>query len=510
MATVHEASIEGPDGFSRRVALKRVRPDVAGEEELVRLFSDEARTASHLHHQNLVAILDYGVHEGTPFQVLELVEGTTLAALRAELDARGEAMPEAIAIHIAKEVAHGLAYAHRATGDDGKPLGLVHRDVTPSNVLIGWNGDVKLSDFGIALARGREVQTAHGVTRGKPSYMAPEQATRGTLDARTDLFALGCTLHFALTGRSPLEGDDVLLRMLVGERAPLDPSLAADVRAIVQAAVAPERRERPASADTTIAQLDEAYRARTSRDGRSELRGWLASAGARMRAANTRASTDEAEPARSAAPARRTDTAAATRAERATPPTTRSSTSAWMAASVALAAVLVLSGAWALRETSAAPTVPSAAPDAGLVVDASVPALDAGARALDANDPIDAPVVPSIESPRPHPSIAHTHETEPTPPPSRAPEAVTPPASTPAAGSGWARIVAGCESARGGSVSIDGRDTGEHVPTTARLSSGTHRVRVTAPDGRVFEGALDVDAFDTEGSPAWFRACAAP
>jgi serine/threonine protein kinase len=283
MAEVHEASLAGHDGFVRKVALKRVRRELAKDDELVRMFSDEARIASHLHHGNLVAVLDYGVHEGVPYQALELVVGASLDDLHAACAREGRTIPEELAIHVAREIAHGLAYAHRAKDAEGRALGLVHRDVSPSNVLVSEAGDVKLTDFGIAFAKKREVETAHGVARGKPSYMAPEQATRGTLDARTDVFALGCTLHFALTGRSPLEGDAVLMKLLVGEPAPLDASLPDDLRALVAKAVSPDRRERHASAEAFAEALDAAYRRRSDRDGRAALRAWVAPLVKRLR-----------------------------------------------------------------------------------------------------------------------------------------------------------------------------------------------------------------------------------
>ena len=478
MATVHEAWIDGPDGFSRRVALKRMRESARGAEDLAKLFSDEARIASHLHHANLVGIVDYGIEDGVAFQALELVEGTTLEALRADLETHGEMLPEAIAIHVVREVAHGLAYAHRAEGADGKPLGLVHRDVSPSNVLIGWNGDVKLSDFGIAFARGRQVETAHGVTRGKPSYMAPEQATRGTIDARTDLFALGCTLHFALTGKSPLEGDEVLLKMLIGERAPIDASLPEDLCELVRAAVSPERRDRPRSADAMNEQLDAAYRARASRDGRSELRAWLAPIAGRARR-DVRSD-----------PAPTLDIR---------PPVTPV-TPVTLAPRSSRAPFGVVVGLVAIGAAIVAAIEP-ASPEVAVLLANDAGALDAGA-VIDASTPTDAPDVFDAGVPSPPPT-SHA--------PARRPVvSETPPPTTDVTSSGWVRVVAGCDDARGGAVEIDGHATGDQVPMTTRLRAGTHHVRVVAPSGRDFEGDVTLTGFHTEGSPAWFRACAAP
>jgi serine/threonine protein kinase len=563
MAEVHEASLAGHDGFVRKVALKRVRRELAKDDELVRMFSDEARIASHLHHANLVAVLDYGVHEGVPYQALELVVGASLDDLHAISAREGRPIPEELAIHVAREVAHGLAYAHRAKDADGRALGLVHRDVSPTNVLVSEAGDVKLTDFGIAFAKKREVETAHGVTRGKPSYMAPEQATRGTLDARTDVFALGCTLHFALTGRSPLEGDAVLMKLLVGEPAPLDERLPDDLRALVAKAVTPDRRDRHTSAEAFAEALDAAYRRRSDRDGRAALRAWVAPIVKRLREDSVRRDAHEDAP-RESAPGeqahaarvadiddRRTDTrraeassvASASRAEErdgATRPETPSAKTGSRAPIVIAALVTLAVGLVALewyslsrsaaREETNLRTTEDAGADLAEPAEVARPdgvrtpiehaelAPDPGPREIvraqteparaepddTTRDPVER--VTSERGPRDPDERTDRGGVDRTTTAGERNETIEPRARE-ARAEGWARIVAGCDRARDGAVRIDGRAIGEHVPTAQRLAAGAHDVVVETASGERFEGTVEVTEFHTEGRPAWFRAC---
>jgi len=268
MAEVYEARAHGSRGFSRRVALKRVRADRAGDASFERMFFDEARIAGHLRHPGIVAVLDYGVEGDAPFQVLELVDGPDLAAVIRE---RGS-LPEALALHVGAEVAFALDHAHRATDEAGRPLGIVHRDVSPSNVLLDREGHVKLSDFGIAFAHERSETTTDDTVKGKLLFMPPEQATRGHVDARADVFALACVVHAALTGRSPLSGPDAFVRILGGSPLQLDEVLTDDVRAVLAKALLPRRSDRHADAAELGEELARLARARLEEDPRVALR----------------------------------------------------------------------------------------------------------------------------------------------------------------------------------------------------------------------------------------------
>jgi eukaryotic-like serine/threonine-protein kinase len=236
MAELYLAAALGPEGFEKDVVIKRVRPGLADDPGFVRMFIAEARLASRLNHANLVHIFDFDKHQDTYYLAMEYVRGHSLWELRRRCQERGVPVPPTLAAQIGMELARGLAYAHRLT-EGGKPLGLVHRDVTPHNVLLSFDGAVKLTDFGIAKAGGRS--TASGVLKGKFAYMSPEQARGDAVDARTDVFALGVTLWELLTGSRLFEGDgDAAVLRAVQERIIVPPArLNPDVPPAVDAAV---------------------------------------------------------------------------------------------------------------------------------------------------------------------------------------------------------------------------------------------------------------------------------
>ncbi|HEX3905742.1 MAG TPA: protein kinase [Polyangia bacterium] len=200
MAEVFKGRVVAAEGFEKLVAIKRILPDLAEDERFVKMLLTEARIHSALSHRNIVQIHDLGISEdGQYFIVLEYVEGYDLRMITEQLAAEGEIIPEVLSLHIASELAQGLHFAHELKGDDGQPLGLIHRDVTPSNVLISMAGEVKLSDFG--LAKRRHDRSVVGSLKGSLSYMSPEQAMQLALDRRTDIFSLGAVLFELLTGR---------------------------------------------------------------------------------------------------------------------------------------------------------------------------------------------------------------------------------------------------------------------------------------------------------------------
>ena len=210
MATVHRAETRGPDGFRKAIALKRLLPQAAASPELVRSFVDEGRLASNLQHANVAQAYDLGRVDDTYFIAMELVPGPTLGQIIHRCNEVGRPIPIRIAIHILIQVCDALDYAHNLQDDHGRPLGLVHRDVSPANVIVSNSGIVKLIDFGIAkgLVSSR-TSTKVGSIKGKVGYIAPEYQ-RGKLDARADLFAVGVIAHELLTGRKLFQVKDEL------------------------------------------------------------------------------------------------------------------------------------------------------------------------------------------------------------------------------------------------------------------------------------------------------------
>ena len=207
MAVVYRGERVGEAGFKKRVAIKRILPQYRRDASLLERFAAEARTNARLDHPNLVQVLDFGI-DPEPYLALELIEGVSLSQVMQRLLARSEKLDFSAMLFIAAEVANGLDHAHRKRGDDGTPLGIVHRDMSPQNVLLSNEGAVKVSDFGLVKAADNVLKTASGVTIGKLSYMAPEQADGRDIDARADLFALGVTMWEMLTLRSLIPPDD--------------------------------------------------------------------------------------------------------------------------------------------------------------------------------------------------------------------------------------------------------------------------------------------------------------
>ena len=207
MAEVYRGRAAGAEGFEKWVAIKRILPEYAKDDRFISMMLTEARIHSALSHRNIVQIHDLGISEdGEYFIVLEYVEGHDLrAVMEAAADLRVQ-IPDALALHIADELAQALHFAHELKDPNGQPLGIIHRDVSPSNVLISNSGEVKLSDFGIA--KRRHDHSVVGSLKGNMVYMSPEQARRGPLDRRTDVFSLGAVLFEMLTGQKLREITD--------------------------------------------------------------------------------------------------------------------------------------------------------------------------------------------------------------------------------------------------------------------------------------------------------------
>jgi eukaryotic-like serine/threonine-protein kinase len=238
MAAVYLGRATGRAGFEKLVAVKVIHPHLAAEQEFVDMFLDEARIAARLHHPNVVEIHDLGDDDGVLFMVMEYVEGETLASVLRQLRKLGERLPLSAVLQVVADACEGLCAAHGLTDADGRRMDLVHRDVSPHNLLVSMDGRVKVVDFGIAKATGRRSSTRTGQLRGKLAYMSPEQAGGATIDHRTDLFALGA----------------VLWELLVGERL-FTAETESETLARVTACEVPDVRERRSDVPEGVAEL---------------------------------------------------------------------------------------------------------------------------------------------------------------------------------------------------------------------------------------------------------------
>jgi eukaryotic-like serine/threonine-protein kinase len=262
MGQVHLARHLGPESFEKLVVLKTLRPEHAVDPQFRAMFLDEARLAARLIHPNVIHIFDFGEVGDTYYIAMEYLPGVDAASLRLELARRRRSLPVAIACRIVIDAALGLHYAHELRGEDGKPLGLVHRDVSPQNILVGYEGAVKLIDFGIAKAAGRLTQTQTGVLKGKFAYMSPEQAAGETIDRRSDVFALGVVFHELLTGGRLFDRDtetEVLRAVQDGAIEPpskLNPECPSALDAVLLKALARNRGDRYATAHELLSAVE--------------------------------------------------------------------------------------------------------------------------------------------------------------------------------------------------------------------------------------------------------------
>ena len=259
MAEVFLAHAFGASGFEKKIALKRLLPELRGEPDLERLLLEEARLGALLSHECLIGVHELGVDRGDYFVRMDFVDGSDLSAL-----ARHEPLDAGLALLITERVLLALAYVHASTDARGVPLGLVHRDVSPQNVLCSRSGEVKLGDFGIAKATQRADTTQANFRRGKYAYMSPEQVGKHALAATSDQFGLGVMLYELLTGARPYDGDSPLLTLdRIREAAPPDVrALAPDVAAIVLRCLQREPADRFARSEAALIAVAEARRAR--------------------------------------------------------------------------------------------------------------------------------------------------------------------------------------------------------------------------------------------------------
>lgn len=265
MAEVFRAVMPGAEGFRRTLVVKRIHPQFSGATSFVEMFVQEAQICSLLNHPNIVAVYDFGQIEGSHFLAMEYLRGRNLQAVMRKLRETHQACPVAVATYVAREVALGLAYAHELGGPDGRPLNIVHRDVSPSNIMCLTTGGVKLLDFGIAKAlgeRGEDPQEAASF-KGKLSYTAPERLRQEPLDSRSDLFSLGIVLWEMLTGRRLFRGTDEVetMKNVIGAEVPPPSSLRPDVPEVLDAIVLRSLARDPAARYQTAQEMADALEA---------------------------------------------------------------------------------------------------------------------------------------------------------------------------------------------------------------------------------------------------------
>jgi serine/threonine protein kinase len=261
MAEVFKAEYNPVRGARRTVVVKRILPRHASNAEFTKLFVAEAKILGLLNHSNVVKAYDFGEENGVLFLVLEYVDGPSLADAIGTLREHGREMPVAAAAHFAHEVCLALDYVHNLKGGDGEPLNVIHRDVTPSNILLTQTGGIKLLDFGVAKYRASQVKTSEGFIRGKAAYLAPETLEARPFDCRIDIFSLGIVLHEMLTLTSLFESDSHMLTFRKILALPIEPpskvrpSVPAELDAIVMKALERDPARRYQTAGDMAADL---------------------------------------------------------------------------------------------------------------------------------------------------------------------------------------------------------------------------------------------------------------
>jgi eukaryotic-like serine/threonine-protein kinase len=250
MAEVYRAKAFGVEGFERIVAVKRILPSIAVDTDFIKMFIDEAKLAVQLNHANIAQIFDLGKVDGNYYIALEYVHGKDLRHLFDQQVAQGETLPIELACYVMMKICEGLDYAHRKRDAQGRALELVHRDVSPQNMLISFEGEVKLCDFGIAKAATKSTQTRAGILKGKFGYLSPEQVRGESVDQRSDIFGIGIVLHELLTGERLFVGDSDLStiekvrNVEVKPPRALNPAVPQELERVVLKALARDKNER--------------------------------------------------------------------------------------------------------------------------------------------------------------------------------------------------------------------------------------------------------------------------
>ena len=263
MAEVFKARAFGPAGFARDVVIKRILPAYGSDPDFVRMFVDEARILGLVRHPNVVQVYDFGEDNGTLYLALEYVEGPSLSRILRTLRAANRPPPPAFVAYVGREICRALAYVHALEDGDGAPLEVVHRDVTPSNIIVTPAGAVKLLDFGVAKFSTAARSTRAGTVKGKPAYLAPEQLEGKIIDGRVDLFSLGIVMHETLSLQHLFAGDSdfhtakKIMEMKIPSLTAKRSDLPLELEDIVMRALERDREDRFRSAEEMGHALDE-------------------------------------------------------------------------------------------------------------------------------------------------------------------------------------------------------------------------------------------------------------
>src|SRR5215467_10571752 len=262
MGIVYEAEQLGTRGFVKRVAIKVIRQNYANQKQFIDNFIGEAKLVADLIHTNIAQTYHLGEAQSVAFIAMELIRGANLEQFSNQLVDRKRTLPKELAVFIVSRVARGLAYAHAKTDKDGRPLGIVHRDVSFKNIMIAFEGDVKLTDFGIAKARGFLADNEGEVVAGKADYMSPEQANFQITDKRSDLFSAGVVLAHLLLGKNIFKGASAeesrqrMMKMVIPDFRTQDERIDERLNEILQRALARDVGKRYATADELLYDLE--------------------------------------------------------------------------------------------------------------------------------------------------------------------------------------------------------------------------------------------------------------
>jgi serine/threonine-protein kinase len=280
MAEIFLAKQVGVEGFEKNVVIKRMLQHLSSVPDFVSMFLDEARLAARLSHPNIVTISDLGHADGCYYITMEYLAGEDFSTMLRTSARRREYVPLNVSLRVIAEAARGLDFAHNFTDAQGKPLNIVHRDISPSNIFVTYTGQVKVLDFGIAKAESRVTNTTAGVVKGKYMYMAPEQARSGQVDRRADVFSLGVSLYEAMTNVRPFARDNdlaILNAVLQVEYTPprqVRPDLPPELEAVAQKALLLDPALRYQSAAELASDL-ERFLAATSSGGHAQLSAFM-------------------------------------------------------------------------------------------------------------------------------------------------------------------------------------------------------------------------------------------